>query len=191
MNRASLLVSGLLAVGLFLGGTANVVLEASKVKRPEQSTLSRFRVVYFVDEKPALGTVGQIPKGATFYLGPSEVTSVVEELSRGLKVALDIDNHSKSKSEEEIYLEITDGSTIERFYYFAGAHEIAPLGYSRVDGETLLTAMGAGLKLSLVGLVFGGLLCWASARESGQKKTAHGSQQSPTGSSACSGRDNG
>lgn len=174
-SRVSLLVSGLLAVGLFLGGTANVVLEASKAKRPDQSTLPKFRVVYFVDEKPALGTVGQIPDGATFYLSPSEVTSVVDELSRGFKVALDIDNHSKSKSEEEIYLEITDGSTIERFYYFAGAHEIAPLGYSRVDGETLLTAMGAGLKLSLLALVFGGFLFWASARKSGQEESAPGS----------------
>lgn len=167
-QRVPLLITGLLALGLFLGGAADVILEASKPKRPDQSLLPRFRVVYFLEDRPAVGPIGQIPEGATFYISPAQVTAVAEELSGTSSVALDIDNHSKSKSEEEIYLEITDGSTIERFYYFAGAHEIAPLGYSRVDGETLVAAMGAGLKLSLLALLFGAFLFWASSRRSDQ-----------------------
>ena len=172
-SKVPLLIGGLLALGLFLGGAASVILEASKPKRPDQSLLPRFKVVYFLEERPAVGPIGQIPEGATFYISPGQVTTVADELSGASSVALDIDNHSKSKAEEEIYLEITDGSTIERFYYFAGRNEIAPLGYSRVDGETLSRALGAGLKLSLLALLFGGLLFWASSRRSGQEESAH------------------
>lgn len=171
-SRVPLLIAGLLALGLFLGGAADVILEASKPKRPDQSLLPRFKVVYFIDDRPAVGPIGQIPEGATFYVSPAQVSTVSEELSAASNVALDIDNHSKSKAEEEIYLEITDGSTIERFYYFAGRNEIAPLGYSRVDGETLSRAMGAGLKLSLLALLFGVVLFWASSRRlSGEEST--------------------
>jgi hypothetical protein len=174
-NKVALLIGGLLALGLFLGGAAGVILEASKPKRPDQSLLPRFKVVYFLEERPAVAPIGQIPEGATFYISPASITTVAEELSGASSVALDIDNHSKSKAEEEIYLEITDGSTIERFYYFAGRNEIAPLGYSRVDGETLSVAVAAGLKLSLLAVLFGVLLLWAS-RRSGREEDAHGTE---------------
>ena len=96
-NRVAILIGGLLALGLFLGGAAGVILEAAKPKRPDQSLLPRFKVVYFLEDRPAVAPIGQIPEGATFYISPGQVTTVADELSGTSSVALDIDNHSKSK----------------------------------------------------------------------------------------------
>lgn len=153
-NRTLLLLTGLVAVGLCLAGTSAEVGRRAALVPVTPASLPTFQVVYFLDEAPHLAAYGSgLPEEATFYFEPSKEEQISRELSKEAEVRVNSTQHSRSRREQNVLVEIVSSSKIQRYEYRAGLDHVTPQRLTVVSSTDLGPALMQGVKWALFSLL--------------------------------------
>lgn len=125
------------------------MLEQAKLEPVSAANLEGFQVLYFQDKKPKVGPVSGLPAGVTFYVEPSRLPGV----SKDLGVKIRSSDHSRSRREQRILLEVEVAGGLERFRYLAGDTTVLPLARKRLSGSTISRGLGRGLRWAALALL--------------------------------------
>lgn len=173
MSRFSVVIPLLLAFGLGLAGVADSYRRESVLQEVTQASLRDFRIVYYDNSKPILGTLAEVPDGATFFTPPKEcrgVSAVLSEEHKPEEVLLDVFDTSRSKQEQTVLLEVITDGTIRRYKYLAGETSITPVARRTLDGALLGKTLQTGFLWALPALLLiPFLLLGGSKRVSGKR----------------------
>jgi hypothetical protein len=150
-NRALLVLTALVAIGLGLAGTSAEVSKRAALSPVTPHSLPTFQIVYFLQGEPHLAVYGsELPQGATFYFEPSQEEQISKELSKQADVIrVNSSQHSRSRREQSVLLEIVSASKIQRYEYRAGLDHITPQRLAVVSGSDLAPALMRGGKWAL------------------------------------------
>ena len=100
-----------------------------------------------------------VPEGSTFYLEPDKLERFQKQLSKSSRgVRLDSQQHSASRKEQLLTLEISESGSVRKYFYRAGVHDVVPVAWSRLDGRVLSYALGKTLYPLLALLALWGIL---------------------------------
>ena len=153
-NRALLVLTALAAIGLCLAGTSAEISKRAALVPVTPASLPTFQTVYFLQGQPHLAVYGsELPQEATFYFEPSQEEQISRELSGEVEVRVNSSQHSRSRREQSVLLEIVSSSKIQRYEYRAGLDHITPQRLAVLSGSDLGPALTRGGKWALFSLL--------------------------------------
>lgn len=153
-NRALLVLTALVAVGLGLAGASAEIGKRAALSPVSPESLPTFQTVYFLDGVPHLATYGsELPQEATFYFEPSKEEQISRELSGEAEIRVDSFQHSRSRREQNVLVEIVSSNKIQRYEYRAGLDHITPQRLAVLSGSDLGPALVQGGKWALLSLL--------------------------------------
>ena len=153
-NRALLVLTALVAIGLGLAGTSAEISRRAALSPVTPASLPTFQTVYFFQGQPHLAVYGSdLPQEATFYFAPSQEEQISKELSGEAEVRVNSSQHSRSRREQNVLLEVVSSSKIQRYEYRAGLDHITPQRLATVSGADLGPALMRGGKWALLSLL--------------------------------------
>ena len=110
--------------------------------------------MYFLQGQPHLAVYGsELPQEATFYFEPSQEEQISKELSGEVEVRVNSSQHSRSRREQSVLLEIVSSRKIQRYEYRAGLDHITPQRLAVLSGSDLGPALTRGGKWALFSLL--------------------------------------
>ena len=146
----------ILFLGIGLGATRTAAVFAQGAQLQDivlGSTPPDFKIVTIAGSGPIIQGLNDIPEDAQFYFSPNAEEEMSQALSGDYEVRVLTSDHSKSRRELSVVLEIWSSEGGRRYGYRASESGVVPFGYARLDSSLLGSAVWAGVKWFLLAML--------------------------------------
>lgn len=158
----------LMGFGVGATRTAAVFAQGAQLRDiAEGTTPADFKIVTITGSGPTIQSLTGIPEDSQFYFSPNAEAELSQALSGDFQVRVLTSDHSKSRREVDVVLEIWSAEGGRRYGYRASESGVVPFGFARLDSSLLGRSVWAGVKWFLLVMLFLplGLLPGRSRRE--------------------------
>ena len=146
----------ILLLGFGLGATRTAAVFAQGAQLQDITPGSAppdLKIVTITGSGPVIQGLTEIPEDAQFYFSPNAEEEISQALSGDYEVRVLTSDHSKSRREVSVVLEIWSSEGGRRYGYRASESGVVPFGFARLDSSLLGTAVWAGMKWFLLALL--------------------------------------